>query len=68
MLRNLEREQVASDYILLFRDSLFAHALSRFLQFAQDILPGDVSGADDAGTDDEVGSVALEPALCCVEH
>lgn len=38
------------------------------MELAQDVLAPDISSTDDAGANQEIGLVALEPALYRVEH
>lgn len=54
--------------ILLFRDSLFGHALARFLYLAQDVLTSEIAGTNHAGTNGEIGSVTPEPAARRCDH
>jgi len=54
--------------ILLLRDAVAAHALTRVIDLAQDILSDDVTGADDAHSDGDGRAVPTEPAPCGAKH
>ena len=46
---------------VLLGDAIAAHALAGIVDLVQDILGGNVAGADDADADGDGGAVATEP-------
>lgn len=55
-------------HLLFLCDAVAAHALTRIIDLVQDILGGDVSGANDADSDGNGRPIVAQPASCGREH
>lgn len=53
---------------LLLGYAITAHPLAGIVQLVEDILGGDITGADDAHADGNGCSIATEPPPRCSEH
>jgi hypothetical protein len=62
------RTRLLCGCLLLFRDALVAHALSRLRYLAQHVLPRHVAGAQHPCADSKVGAVPSEPSSRRLYH